>query len=381
MDSKIRILQVTNSLNFGGLERLVVDLCLNMDSTRFEPSVACLRRKGNLAPELEAANIPVVALNEGLQPLKRYITFYELGRLIKTRQIHVVHTHNTGPLADMLLTRLIQFHPIPVIHTDHTRPKWPDKRLYMMMERLASRVFEGMVAVSEEAREMLVLHEGIDRERIQIIDNGINVPRFEKPSRPTSEWLREIDASHFDVRVGLLSMHRRQKGIGYFLQSIPEILRSHPNTGFIIGGGGPLEDELENQAAQLGIGPNTRFIGRRSDVADTLWAMDIYVLPSESEGLPIGLLEAMAARRCIVATAVGAVPEVLDHGACGLLIPPRSPQAIAEAVCSLLGDKENRESLSARAYSRVVQQYSIQRTVDAYQALYDRALASRRARK
>jgi glycosyltransferase involved in cell wall biosynthesis len=372
--SRIRVLQVTNSLNYGGLERLVVDICTNIDRTRFEPSIACLKYKGDLASEAEKAGIPVWALNEHVVHSRKYSNFKRLQSLIRTEGIGVVHTHNTGPLMDTFLARCTQIADIPVVHTDHTRPVWPDRKLYMLLERLASFWVRSFVAVSDEAKAQIVRHERIAERRIQVLDNGINVARFDRPAVPPNEWLRQFDAQDFEFIVGVLVMHRRQKGITHFLKAIPSILEQFPRAGFIIGGGGPLQQEHMAEAKELGISDNTRFVGRRGDVADALWAMDIYVLPSESEGLPIGLLEAMAARRCVVATAVGAVPEVLDHGACGQLIQPRSPREISDAVCALLREPARRQALGERARERVEQEYSIIRTVQSYQALYEAAL-------
>ncbi|MDN3517182.1 glycosyltransferase [Aquisalimonas lutea] len=380
MSRPIRILHVTSSLNYGGLERLIVDICLSMDKSRFQPFVACLKYKGDLAPEVEAAGVPVTALNEEVAQSRKYSSFGRLERLIRSQGIDVVHTHNTGPLVDTLFARLRRFAPIHVVHTDHTRPTWPDKRKYMLLEWLASYWVSAMVAVSDAAKADLVHYEKIAEQRISVIDNGINVNRFDEPSIPTEQWRRETGLAEFDHVVGVLAMHRRQKGITHFLKAIPGILRQFPRAGFVIGGGGPLQQEHEAEAKALGIEGHVRFIGRRNDVVDVLHAMDVYVLPSESEGLPIGLLEAMAASRCILATSVGAVPKVLADGQAGILVPPKEPEAITNAVCELLRDDERRKALGHEARARVEEAFSIQSTVSAYERLYEQAV-QRSARK
>lgn len=370
MTRPLRILQLTNSLNFGGLERLVVDLCLHCDRSQFSPEIACLQREGNLAAEARAAGIPVHLLGGSGGRLAAYTSFLRLRRLLRERQIDVLHTHNTGPLLDALLARLTQLRAPRVVHTDHARAHWPDRRIYMVLERWAAREFGGMVAVSEEAREQLVRHERIPRESIQVIDNGIDVARFAAPSRPTAEWLAELGLDHFSQRVGVVAMLREQKNLDQLLEAVPAILRQHPGTGFLLAGGGPLEGALREQARALGIDENVRFLGRRPDVVDVLHALDIYILPSRSEGLPLALLEAMAARRCIVATRVGAMPQALADGHCGRLIPPGQPAEIARAVVELLADASAREGLAQRALARVEQHYSIATMLARYQALY-----------
>jgi glycosyltransferase involved in cell wall biosynthesis len=375
MTKRIRVLQVTNSLNLGGLEKLVVDLCLHVDRERFEPSIACISREGTLAEEARAAGIQVHLLAGDRNAVARYTSSQRLKALIREQQIDVVHTHNSGPIIDALFARATQLRRLAVVHTDHTRPDWPDRKHRMVLERIAARVFGGIVAVSEDARNKLHEYEKIPLEQIQIIDNGIDVARFSAPSKSSTEWLTEIKAEHFAHRIGVVAMHRAQKGHAHLLNAMPLILKQHPNTGLIVAGGGPLEQQLKAQTRALGIEPNVRFIGKRSDIVDVLWGLDIFVLPSASEGLPIALLEAMAARRCIVSTAVGAIPHVLDHGACGELIPPLSPEHIADAVNRLLDDGLRRQQLGDAALERVSRSYSIAATIRKYEELYERRLA------
>ena len=373
----IRVLQVTNSLNFGGLERLIVDLCLGLDRDRFTPMVACLKYKGNLSPELEQAGVPVIPLNEDVDPKRRYRTFRALQRLIREQGIDVVHTHNTGPLMDVLMARLTQLRGVRWVHTDHNRIHWPGPLKYRVVERVASMLIHDFVAVSPDARDNLVRYEKIPFGRIRIIDNGIAVDRFKVDAQQTKAFVQEINADAFSHRVGFVGMHRPKKGLATLLQAFPAVLAKFPNAGLIVAGGGPLEDAHQAEAEELGISDHVRFLGRRSDVPDILAAMDVYVLPSESEGLPIGLLEAMAAARPIVATAVGAVPRVLGDGEYGRLVQPCSPDALAEAINGLLADPEARQRMAERARERVVAEFSISRTVDEYAALYQQAAPRR----
>ncbi len=375
MGPRVRVLQVTNSLNLGGLERLVVDLCLHVDRDQFEPSIACLAREGTLAAEAREAGITVHVLAPDPKGIARYFSFRRLQALVRMERIDIVHTHNRGPFLDAFLAQSTQFTRIPVVHTDHNRVTWPDRADRMLVERLAAKRFGGVVAVSEEAKNNLHQYEKIPRERIQVINNGIDVDRFARPSRPTPEWLAEADCAHFAQRIGVVAMHRDRKGLDHLLNAVPQILEQHPNTGVIIAGGGPLEQRLRDQVDALGITDNVRFIGKRTDVVDVLWALDVFVLPSEAEGLPISLLEAMAASTCIVSTAVGAIPDVLEHGACGVLIPPQSPEAISQAVNAMLSDPSARARLGDAARERVNRDYSIRATVSKYQELYLSRLA------
>jgi glycosyltransferase involved in cell wall biosynthesis len=302
--------------------------------------------------------------------LSKYTSFRRLQSLVRAERIDVLHTHNSGPFLDAFLAQSTQFRPLPVVHTDHNRIRWPDRADRMLLERLAAKRFGGVVAVSDDARDNLHNYEHIPLDLIEVIDNGIDVDRFAKPSRATAQWLAEADASHFTHRIGVVAMQRERKGLDHLLNAVPQILVKHPGAGVIIAGGGPLEQQLKDQAHALGISANVRFLGRRSDVPDVLWALDVFVMPSESEGLPISILEAMAARRCIVSTAVGAIPDVLEHGACGWLVPPHAPEAIAHAVNVLLSDAPARTRMGDAAWTRVSSGYSIRATVEKYERLY-----------
>lgn len=375
LSEPVRVLQVTNSLNLGGLERLVLDLALHVDRSRFTPSIACLSREGTLAAEAREAGIPVYLLASQRKGLAKYTSFRGLQRLVREQRFDVLHTHNSGPFLDAFLAQSTQRAPLPVVHTDHNRVKWPDRPHRMLLERMAAKRFGGIVAVSEEARHNLSFYEKIPLELITVIDNGIDVDRFAQPSRPTADWLADVDAAHFSQRIGVVAMHRKRKGLDHLLNAVPQILAQHPGTGVLIAGGGPLEKELKDQSVSLGISDNVRFIGRRSDVVDVLWALDVFVMPSEAEGLPISILEAMAAQRCIVSTEVGAIPDVLEHGVCGVLVPPMSSQAIADAVNVVLGDSAARARMGDAARDRVARDYSIRATVASYEALYLNHLA------
>jgi glycosyltransferase involved in cell wall biosynthesis len=363
-------MHVTNSLNFGGLERLVVDLATQVDRTRFQAVIACLAREGSLAPEARAAGVDVHVLHGGGGRLSKYLSFRRLGRLMQELAIDVLHTHNTGPLLDALYHSVTSGHRLAVVHTDHNRIQWPDKPHRMLLERTAARRFGGMVAVSDAARDNLHRFERIPLESLQVIDNGVNLSRFTTPSMSRAAWLSANGIPHHTHVIGMVAMLRQRKGIDHLIAAMPRIRERHPDTGLVIAGGGPLEAQLRGQADQLGLSGAVHFVGRRNDVADLLWALDLFILPSEAEGLPLSLLEAMAARRCVVASRVGAIPEVLEDGRRGVLITPGSPEEIATAVTALLGDASRRSALADSAWERVSQSYSIGATVARYEQLY-----------
>ena len=357
-NNKIRVLYITNSLNYGGLERVVIDICRYLDPAEFEPMVACIKWKGPQAKLLEDVGIPVFTLKKEETAFAKYSTFIELRKIIRENNIDVIHTHNTGPLLEAMIARLFSSSFPQIIHTDHTRARWPDKKRYMVFERIASKYVHSMIAVSDEAKEKLMLFEHIPENKIEIIDNGIPVENFRVGSSVASELKKELKIDHFKYVIGLCVVLRKQKGIVHLLDALPGIIKVCPDLVCVIGGSGPEKEELEKHASKLHLQDNIRFIGPRDDVGRVLSIFDVYILPSEWEGLPLSLLEAMAAQRCIVATAVGGVPKALENGGCGILVPPGNPTALSEAIICLLKSSEQRQHLAEEAYRCVSEKYS-----------------------
>lgn len=371
---KIRVLHVTNSLNYGGLERVVIDICRYLDPAEFEPMVACIRWAGPQAKLLRDVGVQIIMLKKSWSVLYKNVTLFNLKKVIRSNKIDVVHTHNTGPLLDAIAARLTSICFPKIIHTDHTRASWPDKKKYMIFERIASKLVYSMIAVSEEAKEKLVRFEHIPQNRIGIIDNGIAVENFHQPNERANEVKQELKIDQFKFIIGLCVVLRKQKGIEHLLHALPYIIKEYPEIVCVIGGGGPERESLETLASALNLQEHIRFIGPRDDVEKILQIFDVYVLPSEWEGLPLSILEAMAAQRCIVATAVGSVPKVLKYGECGILIPPKNPGAIIEAVINLLKSPELRADLAVEAYRCVNEKYSARVMAKNYGSLYKKSV-------
>lgn len=370
----INILHLTNSLNYGGLERVVVDICRYLDKSEFRPVVACIRWEGPQAELLAKQGIPVVVLKNQAALLPKRSTFLELKKVIKKYDIDVIHSHNTGPLLDAIAARFVSVSFPKIVHTDHNRVRWPDKFKYMLFERFASRIVSSLVAVSEEAKNNLVDYEKIPEGLIEVVDNGIPVDNFQRFIAAADSTKHELAIHGFHYVIGLCAVLRKQKGIAYLLEALPEIINKIPGVVCVIGGNGAEREALEALVSRLDLQDHVRFIGPRDDVEKVLPIYDLFILPSESEGLPLSLLEAMAAKRCIVATAVGAVPKALEAGRCGVLVPPKDPAAIAAAVVYLLNSPEERNRLSAEAFRCVNEHYSATSMAKTYGRIYKRSL-------
>jgi glycosyltransferase involved in cell wall biosynthesis len=367
IDKRLRIMQVTHDLGIGGLPRVVADICKHIDKTRFDISVSCLRGLGEYAEELEENGIKVYRVPPSKNNKVDYLSFLKLHGLLRGKGIDILHTHNIHPFIDGTLAGKMGGIPVN-IHTDHARD-FPDKRRYMLAERILSHFVEKIVAVSEATKQKLISYEKIKADKITVIRNGIDHEKFNVRINQ-EEKKKELGAKDCYPILGIGVRLAKQKGIIYLLNALPKIVREFPKLMLLIAGYGEEENELKQEVVKLGIDHHVRFLGPRLDMPEILSILDVYVLPSIWEGLPLVVLEAMAARKPIVATAVDGTKEAVIHGHSGLLVPPQNPGALAEAILQVSRDKALALFLAKNAYNRFLEHFTVRKMVSRYEELY-----------
>jgi glycosyltransferase involved in cell wall biosynthesis len=229
-----------------------------------------------------------------------------------------------------------------------------------------SRVASGLAAVSEETRRQAI-EEGVRPERVTVITNGVPLAPVSQASARSvrTELLRGSD----DFLIFSAGRLVPEKGHRVLLHAAARVLQDFPNMVFAIAGDGPLRADLAELTAELGISDHIRLLGSRADVPDLLAASDIFVLSSLTEGLPMALLEAMAAGKAVVSTDVGGIRAALDDGGCGLLVPPNDALTLADALLRLLRDERLRADLAGRARERARDVYSLEQMGSHYMRL------------
>lgn len=371
---KYRVLQITHDLGVGGLPRVVVTLCKALDPSRFDVSVLCLNDTGPLAEELTAIGIPVLQL-ERQSPRPDYLAFLKVARVLRDHRTDVIHTHNTQPLIDGGLASLF-VRRTALLHTDHAR-SFPDKRRYMVAEYLLSHRAHRMVGVSEHTSRNLHRYEWIPMDKIVTVQNGIDGSRF-LGRIDKAVKRRELGLPAAGPVIGLAARLTEQKGVTYLLQALPALVARFPDLSVVIAGYGPLEEAHKAEAQRLGVTGHVRFIGTRLDVPELLKVFDVFVLPSIWEGLPMSILEAMAAGCVVVASDVGGVGAALSSGVNAMLVPPAQPEALATALATVLADDALRERLSVQARQVFQERFSAEAMARHYEALYVEAIEMRR---
>lgn len=377
MQRKIRVLQLTANLGMGGLERVVINLCKNINVDMYDVSVCCLKYKGKLARELEDIGMPVHLLP---QVTKRpdYTAFWRLKKILLQEKPDLVHTHNANAFIDGAMASCLAGVPA-LINTDHAR-KFPGRWTERMMEAVCARKADKFVAVSEETKKNLMRYERIPAAKIEVIRNGIDGKDYDIEI-DVQKKKEELGLLGFDHVVGLGVRLTPQKGIAHLIEAAPLVLAMFPKTAFLVAGKGYLRESLMELAIQRGVSSHFHFIGPRLDLPEILQTLDVYVLPSEWEGLPLALLESMAASRAIVATRVGGNPYVIEHGRTGLLVESKDVKGLAEAVCRLLSNYEERGRLGINAQKRFYQGFSVQHMTGKYEELYSEILKTKNIMK
>lgn len=363
---KINLMYITHDLAIGGLQQVVVSLCRTIDRDRFNVSVLCLRSLGEFVQDVEAMGIKVILL-EKKKGKTDYFPFFRVAKILRQESIDIIHTHNTQPFIDGTIAALIAGVKT-IVHTDHAR-FFPDKKRYMFAEWVMSKFAYKVVGVSEHTSSSLIRYEHISPRKILTITNGITRGIYSQEV-DTNEIKRELGIEKCRFVIGLGVRLEEQKGISNLIKAMPSILEVCPDLVLLVAGRGSLESALKELATDLGVAKSVYFIGPRKDIPVFLKTLDLYVLPSHFEGLPMVLLEAMAAGCPIVATDVGGNSTAIRNGENGILVEPNNPKMLAEAILKVLGDYSLRQSFIHNGHKRFDELFSVEKMAHKYQELY-----------
>jgi glycosyltransferase involved in cell wall biosynthesis len=295
--------------------------------------------------------------------------------LIRTHAIDLIHTH--GYKADLYGCAVARLEGKPLVATCHNwLARGPMIAAYNFLDRIALTQFDAVSAVSQSIAEKLRSF-GVRRERISVIPNGIDLQAFD--FGPCDRKLT-MQARKEPI-IGIVARLDLEKGFQYLLRSLRSLRVSFPALRLLIVGEGPDRGKIERLVGEQDLGTAVTFAGQRSDMPAVYSSIDIFVLPSLNEGLPMTVLEAMAASKPIVATRVGAIPTVIADEETGLLIEPADEAGLTRALARLLGDPGLCRRLAQKARVCVEHDYSASTMIQRYRELYRVVLARRHGRQ
>lgn len=374
MTQKIKVMQIIHDLNIGGLQRVASDIALNIDRTRFDVSVCALREGGPFEKELSESGIKVLKL-----PLARdgvdYLSFWKLFKILKIEKPHVVHTHNTQPLLDGVTAAILARVPVK-IHTDHAR-EFPDQKRYMYAEWLLSHFTDRMIAVSKSTKADLVKYEKIKPDKIEVIHNGIDGAKYRKKIDIRKKKVELCLDNSFSPILGFVGRLSSEKGLTCLIKAMKLIVKEFPDTLLLIIGEGQLLTTLQNEVTECNLERNVSFLGSRLDIGEIMQLLDIFILPSEREGLSLVLIEATAASMPLIATDVGGNNQIVKDGKNGLLVKPNDFLSLFNAVKQLIINKDLRREYARYSYDLFINNFTLEMMVKRYELTYQNCFESK----
>jgi glycosyltransferase involved in cell wall biosynthesis len=371
-----RILYVIGGGEFGGAEQHLIGLVKTLNPAEWLPHIAVFY-EGEFAERLRQLQIPVTVLTP--TDLASLGGMTALRQLIRQFQPAILHTH--GVRANLLgrLANKAEGFPAKLVTTVHSvlkldYPKFWKRFLFERFERWTWRYVDRFILVSRAMKQDF-LNNGLPEGRVTVIHNAIQLPE-QPPVRPEFSNLRdELGLPQETVLVGTVARLHPVKGHTYLIQAVKQLETKYPAVHYVWIGGGDLQRQLKEEVEQAGLTNRILFLGVRQDVPELLPQLDLFVLPSISEGLSVAILEALLAGVPVVTTAVGGSPEVVDEGRDGLLVPAKNPDALSRAIEQALSDPEARKQMGQEGQQKVYREFSLERLVRETTDLYKGLLA------
>ncbi len=363
----IRVMHLLHSLETGGLEKGTATLVNNMKPEMFESSICCLAGFGPSLKLIKKEEIKIFDMKTG--DSHEPFLFLRLAKLFKEQRIDILHAKGWPALFDGVLGARIAGIPV-VIYSEHGKnidDFYEIKKRRVWTRRLLAPLIDRIVTVSEELKRGLVEVTGLNGKRIVCIHNGVEFPDIYVENE---EKRKELGIGQGDILVGTVGRLDPVKNFDIFIRSAKEILDEFPMVKFLLIGDGPIREDLRLLVSELGLSKNIILSGERNDVAELLKVMDIFVLPSKSEGLSNTILEAMSAGLPVIATNVGGNPELVIDGTTGVLIQPDDVSVLAAAIIDLLRDDEKRKKMGDAGFVKAKKEFSIEKMVRSYEELY-----------
>lgn len=380
-----KIAYIATPISFGGAERVSLHFLQHVDRDKFEIEPILFLRPWEpdniFATELSYLGyryfaIPVAkSRRDNVFRIIRCLR--NLYQIVMSNSYDVIHTH--GYLADLLGFLISRIAQIPIISTCHGFISGDVKlSLYNNLDLCVLRYFNRVIAVSDSIRLDLVKHN-VGNNKISIIENTtpVIVPDFDTDARKENKR-KSLNVQSTDLLLGYFGRLSKEKGIIFLLESI-RMLDSLPlPVTLVIVGDGPQREELQAVVRSNGLADRVIFAGFQQDIRYWLTAIDVFVLPSMSEGTPMALLEAMSFGVPCIASAVGGIPRIIDSGVDGILVSPGRPDEIRDAIYLLSTDTLKRKSISENAQNKITQKYDIKNWARKIEEEYTNIIASNR---
>ncbi|PKV63217.1 glycosyltransferase [Pontibacter ramchanderi] len=387
MVNKLRVLHLIKSLGRGGAEMLLPETLKVHDREHFDFHFAYfLPWKDQMVPAIEALGATAICF-KAKNNLQMFQRVREISRYVRENQIDVIHSHL--PWAGLIARLVGKKTGVPVVYTEHNKWERYNKITYWL-NKLSFGWQQAAVAVSDDVQQSIRKNAGIDFSQLDVaalarptmpqtktqlpyllnILNGVNTVHFVRDEQAGLQIRQELGIPANAPVIGTVSVFRFQKRLDLWMEIAAAILQKMPEAHFILVGDGPLKEELLAKRKALGIEEHLHMPGLKTDVNPYFSAMDIYMMSSIFEGLPIALLEAMSCGCAIISTTAGGVAEVVEQDKSGLLCDVDDYTKLVDHGIQLFQNPDQRQALATGARSRVEADFSINKMAKQLEALY-----------
>jgi glycosyltransferase involved in cell wall biosynthesis len=364
----VKVLQLISSGGFFGAENVMLQLASELAiKGQYYPVAGVIENLGN--PHIEVAEkCREQGIETAVFPCRGKFdrkTIAQIRKFIKKNEIGIIHSHGyKSNLYSFFASLGLSTNLVATCHNwlgDDSKMK-----LYASLDRFILRRFNNIIAVSEPVKKR-VIDSGVPFRKVGIVQNGISLDRFD-PMQRTNNVRSALGISDDRIVIGSVGRLSAEKGHGNLLSISNDIVEKHPKCVFLIVGDGILKQDLQREYDF----PFVIFTGARNDVHELYRCMDIFVLPSLTEGLPMVLLEAMASKLPIIASNVGAIPTVIKNGSSGLLVEPGDTESLKKSLLYLLENPEKAKKLGQKANQTVNENFSSSKMADEYTNIYNK---------
>ena len=368
-----KILLLRTSGNLLGAERVILEAAKHFPSLGYHPIIGIPFEENEPVPAF-AKQAEVLGYDVALFSVKSAFDFNvvkTIRRYVNENKIDIIHSHGYREDFYALFSKT----KAKLVATNHLWKRTTFRlKLYAALDGYLLKRFHAIVAVSSPVKDDM-LNAGISGNKITVIANGIDPDNY-LPSSDTTEIKKALGVPQDKIVVGTLGSLTVEKGINFGLNAFAKVKDKGLDLHLLIVGSGEEMEALKAQTKDLGLCNSVTFAGRRDDVSKVLSVMDIFMLPSLNEGLPMALLEAMASESAIVATSVGDVPKVVKPN-CGLLVEPGNAEALSSALLKMLTSTDEIQRCAKASRQRVIDSFSSLAMAKANTTIYDNLFSNK----
>ena len=364
-----RVMHIISTLGFFGAEKVMLELARALSFSEYKPYIGIICRNLNQCLDIEN-EAQKYNLEYKIFLCKRRMdikTITEINRYLKNNKVDIVHSHGYKSNIYCFLASLDI--GVKKVVTCHNWLSGSLKmKLYEILDKVLLKYCDKVVAVSDTLKKEII-KSGILYKKIVVINNGIDIAKLKTDGREkrvkTSLSIKENDRI-----IGTVGRLVPEKGYTYLLKAFKNVSSKFPYSKLLFVGDGPLKDTLIAEAKSLGLKEKVLFLGIRNDIPDVLDCMEIFVMTSLNEGMPVALLEAMAAKKPVIATRVGAIPRIIDNERTGILIEPKDTDGISNAIIRLFYKQDFAHFLALQGFEKVKNEFSSQKMSEEYLKVY-----------